>query len=283
MNKIIIIGGPTASGKSSYALKLAEKTNSVIINGDSLQLYRNIKIISAQPSIAEQNLCPHLLYGFLDDYEDYSVGKWCNAVMQEISQHPNIIIVGGTGLYLKSLIYGIAPMPNIEEATKLNVQNIYSELGGDKFYNLLISKDPKILQKPHIRDPQRMIRAMEVFLTTGESIVDLQNKRQLFLEPNQFKQVIIIPERHILHLNIERRFYQMVENGALNEAHNLQKLNDNARSLRATGLKELISHTKGEITKEEAIKLGIIKVKQYAKRQYTWFKHQLPEAEIIYP
>jgi tRNA dimethylallyltransferase len=285
--KIIIIGGPTASGKSQYALELAKLHNGVIINADSVQLYREIPIISAQPSLDEQSIVPHFLYGVFEAQQVSSVGIWLELVRkiidEAINKNQTPIVVGGTGLYLKSLVYGISQIEDIDLEIRKNARGLHEELGNEKFYALLRERDPLMAEKIRPNDKQRMIRAFEVINQTGKSLHFWHQQPNISFYPvEQFKQILLMPERSELYRNCDMRFMQMIEHGALLEVQNLLEYHDGRlHPMKATGVKELARYLRDEITLEEAIKAAQQATRNYAKRQFTWFRHQLPDSEIV--
>lgn len=279
--KIIIIAGPTASGKSELAVRLAKDAPSVIINADSMQVYREIPILSAQPGAAERAETPHALYGFISAQEEFSTGRWLELAKSEIDKaHRGKIIpivVGGTGLYLKSLIEGIAEIPDINADMRTYVRNLFVELGKEKFHEYLRGLDAAAAEKIRASDKQRMLRAAEVMLQTGESILYWQNQTKPNYPKEYFEISKILPERTELYRRCDARFLQMLENSALAEAAKLRdmKLPDSAMAMKALGARELISHLNGEIPLNEAIKKAQQMTRNYAKRQYTWFRNSL--------
>ncbi len=280
MKKILIIGGATASGKSEYALKLAKNLGGAIINADALQVYKELPILTSQPA---KNDIEHKLYGVLSIVDSCSAGIWANmakSVIDEvIAKGKTPIVVGGTGLYIKTLIYGIAEIPNVSDKIKANVKNKFEELGKEKFYQELTKLDPLTLEKIRPSDKERMIRAMEVIKETGKSIMTwrLENKKTFF-SPDQFQGYFLNPSRKIIYRNCNERFLKMIDNGALEEVKSIQSLglSDNSNAKKILGFKELLAYLVDQIPKEDAIQKAQQKTRNYAKRQITWFRHQLP-------
>ncbi|MBX3458149.1 MAG: tRNA (adenosine(37)-N6)-dimethylallyltransferase MiaA [Candidatus Paracaedibacteraceae bacterium] len=280
---VTIITGPTASGKTAMAIELARRTNGEIINADSMQLYRHLPILTACPSSEEKQEAPHHLFEILGDSEISSAGWWateCLAKIDEIlsrGNHP--IVVGGTGMYLKSLTDGLSPIPDIPPAIRDQVR---TQAQQDDFYDLVCSLDPQIrdLLKPN--DKQRLTRAYEVKLTTGQSIVDWQ-KIQPTKPDYDFKKIALIPDKEWLHNRINLRFTMMIEGGALDEVKTLinTPIRQDSPILRAVGVKELTAYIKGEISHKQAIELGQTATRQYAKRQMTWIKGQATDYDFI--
>ncbi len=278
MGKIIIIAGPTASGKSEAALRLAKERPSVIINADSMQIYREIPILSAQPGNAERNAVPHKLYGFISAKEEFSAGRWLGLTKHEIDralkEKITPVVVGGTGMYLKSLVEGIAAIPDISPEVRDKVRNQFAETGKEKFHEYLKKIDRAAAEKIRPSDKQRMIRAAEVFLSTGKSILYWRENTKPHYPKEYFSISLMLPDRAELYRRCDARFLQMLENGALDEVKNLRelKLPQNSPALKALGVKELSNYLDGKISRDEAIKNAQQSTRNYAKRQYTWFK-----------
>jgi tRNA dimethylallyltransferase len=282
--KIVVINGPTASGKSALSLMLAGKFNGVIINADSMQIYKEIPIITAQPTNLEQQLVEHQLYGLLTATDLCSAGLYIRLAKEKITKAWDSgkvpILVGGTGLYIKSLIYGIAKVPDIEDALRYEVRALYEEIGAEEFYQLLTNADPVAAAKLNRLDKQRVIRAYEVIKQTNVSINTWQQK----LEPSgfdkeQFIQIGLLPARDKLYQQCNDRFLTMVENGLLAEIKALNELtmDNNLPVRKAHGVPEITAYLNGEITLEAAIKKSQQITRNYAKRQFTWLKHQMPD------
>ncbi|APR98297.1 tRNA (adenosine(37)-N6)-dimethylallyltransferase MiaA [Wolbachia endosymbiont of Folsomia candida] len=283
-NNIVIITGITASGKSELCNNLIKKYNSItVINCDSKQLYKEIPIITAQPQKQEGF---YKLYGYVSAKENYSVGLWLEDLKKEVnnalesSQIP--IITGGSGLYISSLIKGLSSIPQISQEVRKNVSELSEKLSKEKFYELVLSKDPKIQGKILMNDSHRLSRALEVITETEKSIFAWQENRQppLF---NNYKIYTILPEREYVYQKINSRFIEMIENGAIDEVKELisMNLNPHLPAMKAHGVPEIIRYLNGEITLKEAIQIAQINTRHYAKRQYTWFKNQFPNSEII--
>lgn len=281
-----IIGGPTASGKSSLAFLIANKFNGEIINADSLQLYKNIPILSAVPSRDELNQVNHHLFCIYDDNQKSTVHNWLNLAKQEIS---NIfakgkipIVVGGTGLYINALLYGLSEIPEISKSTKDYVLALQIKMDSMDFYNMVINHDPLVKESLHPNDRQRLSRALEVFLETGKSIRYFQNNLDSHLK-TKYKYFVITPEREKLYRLINERTIQILDSGAIEEVKKLKNKNIhlNAPVCKAIGVKEIWHYLDGVITKDEMLNLMQQSTRQYAKRQYTWFKNQSKDAVVI--
>ncbi len=281
-----ILAGPTASGKSALAIKLAKAANGVIVNADSMQVYREIPILAAQPPFTDQQLVPHRLYGFQPLAQHYSAVEWAHQAVITIRQilkegrHP--ILVGGSGLYLKALIEGFSPMPSIPVAVRKHVTDLYDILGANSFHAMLQKIDPVSAARLHPTDRQRCIRAREVYEVSGKALSRWQEEEKLSPAGDLiFRSCIILPERETVHAHINARFVHMVDSGALDEARTVKAMNipPLATGMQALGLSALIEHLDGRITIDAAIEQGQTQTRQYAKRQYTWFRQQtLPDA-----
>lgn len=284
-----IVGGPTASGKSSRGLKLASEKNGVIINADSLQLYNRLPILTAQPSDDDKQQAPHRLYNLIEPNMQMTAGAWRQMALTEIDfaieagQTP--VLVGGTGFYIKSLIEGLSPVPEIPESVRIAAEDLMDELGIDGFHQMMRERDPVMAERLHPNDRQRNLRAYEVLSHTGESLAEWQKLPKT--EPDEkliFDIEIILPEREALYRNCDERFKQMVKTGAIEEVNKLDddimsgKVNFDAPIINALGFKPLQQHVRGEMDLETAIYMGQIDTHHYAKRQTTWFKNQLSQA-----
>lgn len=281
---IYIIGGPTASGKSDYALDLARKLNGEIINGDSMQLYGHLHILTARPTDLEG--IPHHLYGVLKANEISSLWWWyqaaCKVIEDVRAQGKMPIVVGGTGLYLRALTQGVSPVPDIPEAIRKETRDLATSLSEEDFYSLVVKEDPKVQGVLHQNDTQRLTRALEVARGAQKSIIDCQGQPQKILDLS-FQYFVLLPRREVLYERINHRFVEMVENGAVAEVENLLKANIDPESpiLRAVGVPELTDYLQGRLTLEQAITIGQQSTRRYAKRQTTWFTRQVPTALVI--
>lgn len=283
-NQIVIITGITASGKSELCNNLVKKHDNIVtINCDSKQVYKEIPIITAQPS-KKDGL--YKLYGYVSAKENYSVGLWLEDLEREVksalqnSQIP--IIVGGSGLYISSLVRGLSSIPQVSQEVRKNVNQLSKNLSKEEFYKLVLSKDPKIQEKISVNDSHRLSRALEVITETNISIFAWQKNRMPPLFEN-FKIYTILPNREYIYQKINSRFTTMVENGVIDEVKKLLSINLdlNLPAMKAHGVPEIIKYLNNEITLKEAIQVAQINTRHYAKRQYTWFKNQFPNAEVI--
>lgn len=274
--------GATASGKSAFALSLAQKNNSVIINADSQQVYSDLRILTARPSPQEEVLVTHKLYGIMAAHESCSAGVWLRYAKMEIdwarTQNITPIVVGGTGLYIKSLTEGIAEIPDIDTAVRAQAMSDYEQMGKDAFSERLRAIDPEFFERLKVYDRQRLVRAYEVWLGSGKSLSWWQNRT--VNPPYQEGEIEIIKielPREELYRRCNARFEQMIEAGAVDEVRQLITLNlpDNLPIMKTIGVRELSAYLRGEISLDEATELCQTATRQYAKRQMTWFRNQL--------
>jgi len=281
MNKVILLAGPTASGKSDLAIYIAKKINGEIVNADSMQVYKEIKILSARPSNYQG--VRHHLYGFLSVKKKFSTGEWIQIAekkINDITKRKKIpIFVGGTGLYFKTLTDGIAKVPVISALKRKEVINLYNKIGSEKFYNKLIKLDPKCKNRIEKNDKQRMIRFYEVKYFTKKSIFDWQKNTVNNLRDYYFVKIFLNPSRSFLLEKIQLRFKKMIVSGALKEVRRFQKLKVSKQSPanHILGLNELMNYLDQKILENEAIERSIIRTRQYIKRQLTWFRGQMKE------
>jgi len=293
---IYIIGGPTASGKSGIALKLAralleQKNHSVIINADSQQIYQEIPIITASPSADDLKEFPHELYGILPMHDACSVARWLalaeNAINKAHASNQLPILVGGTGMYLRALIYGIATIPEITPHIREQTRNLLDDVGQERFYSLLCERDPITGNKLNKGDTQRILRAWEVLEQTGKPLHEWQKEPQkIFFNENQFSGIFIHPPRTELYARCDKRLVEMIEKeGALDEAKSVMKLNldPSLPAMKSLGLPQLLEYLENKISIEEATIQAQQQTRRYAKRQVTWFRHQLPLLEETMP
>ena len=281
MKKVILLAGPTASGKSELAIYIAKKINGEIINADSMQVFKEIKILSARPE--DYKNIKHHLYGFVSVKKNFSTGEWIKYTEKKINEilkkKKTPVIVGGTGLYFKSLINGIAQIPNISKAKRDKIIKLFNQIGVDEFYKKLIKLDPKCKNKIIKNDKQRMIRFYEVKFYTKKSIFDWQKNTKNNLNDMNFKKIFLNFPREVLLVKIEKRFKKMVDQGAIIEAKKFKKLGVSKilTSNNILGLKEIMSYLEGKMTLKEAVERSIIRTRQYIKRQMTWFRGQMKD------
>lgn len=281
MKKAITVAGPTASGKSALALSLAEQLNGVVINADSMQVYSTLRIVTARPSEQDEARAPHRLYGVLHPSELCSAGRWRSlavAAMEDAWAEGRLpILCGGTGLYIRSLIQGLSPIPDIPDAVRTEARALFEQMGNDAFHALLATKDPVIAERLHPGNSQRLVRAWEVVQATGRPLSDWQDEPAEGVLDAAFYTVAITPERQALYEGCDRRFRLMIEQGALEEVEAILALNlDPALpAMKALGVPELGAYLQGGCSLDEAIARAQQTTRNYAKRQLTWFRHQL--------
>ena len=288
-SKIILIYGPTASGKSKFAIKIANKINGEVINSDSMQVYKEIKILSARPNPKDVKKIKHHLYGFQSVKKNFSTGEWLKLVKQKISdvkkRHKTPILVGGTGLYFKALTEGLVSFPKIPLQFRKKIRNLHKKLGPKNFFLRLIKEDP--LAQNHIipSDSQRAIRAFEVKLFTKKSMYEWFKNTKSDYEKEDFYRIYIDFPRNELLIRISNRTKQMIKNGAINEVRKFLKLNvSKEKSVnKAIGIQEIKDFLNKKIEIEDVIEKISIKTRQYAKRQSTWGRGNMSNWNKINP
>ena len=278
--KPILLVGPTASGKSKIAMSLAIKLGRHIVNADSLQVYSNWRILTARPTIKDEEIIPHHLYGHKAPDEEYSVGHWLRDLSNILTTNKKVIIVGGTGLYFSALTGGLANIPKISDETKIISKKRFLKYG---IQDLLKDLDKETLESIDINNHMRVIRAWEVFKETGKSLNKWQSKTGSPILPlNKCQPLVINPDKNDLDKKIKMRFEEMVKMGALDEARkNLDMWNQDIIASKAIGASELISYLKNEISLDEAITNASIATRQYAKRQRTWIKARMKQWDDV--
>ena len=278
-----LIAGPTASGKSQRALRLAEATGGTIVNADAIQLYRDLRILSARPSAEDEARAPHRLYGVADGAQAWSVGRWVRAaapVLAELAaERKPAIVTGGTGLYFQALILGLAEIPDVLPEVRQAAAARFDAAGEAAFRARLSAADPEAEARIGPGDRQRLVRAMEVFEATGRPLSVWRRQTRPLLEPGTWRAEVIEPPRERLYARCDQRFAAMVETGAVEETETLaaRGLAPELPVMKAVGLRELLAWRRGEIGREEAIALGQQETRRYAKRQLTWFRNQTPD------
>jgi tRNA dimethylallyltransferase len=282
--EIILIAGPTASGKSALAMMLAEKLGGVVINADSMQVYRDLRIITARPSVEDERRVPHRLYGHVDAAENFSVGRWCEeaaaalAVAQRTGQAA--ILVGGTGLYFSTLTRGLAAVPPIPAEIREQVRARLMSDGVAALHAELRWRDPAAAARLMPGDRARITRALEVVLATGRSLLDWHDdNKPAGLDAARAAKLFLTPDRDELIRRIDARFDAMMAAGALDEVRALaaRQLDPALPAMKAHGVPWLIRHLGGEIALDRAVEEAKRDTRQYTKRQATWFRNQLPD------
>ena len=286
----VLIAGPTASGKSALALVWARKIGGVVINADSMQVYRDLRVLTARPSPGEEAEVPHRLYGHVDAAVNFSAGAWvadaAHVLAEARAQNRPAIFVGGSGLYFKALTRGLSAVPPIPSEVRDAVRARLERDGVEALHAELIQRDPSSAERLKPRDRTRIARALEVVEATGRSLTDWhRDGLPPLLPPGSFSALFLEPDRDALYARIDARFDAMLKAGAMEEVAALaaRKLDPLLPAMKAHGVPALIRHLRGEITLDEAAEIGRADTRHYAKRQFTWFRHQLPEFEWVKP
>ena len=288
-SKIILISGPTASGKSKFAVKIAKKINGEIINADSMQVYKQLKILTARPTKQEKKNIKHHMYGVIDLNKKFSTGQWLTAVIKkikDIKKRKKIpIIVGGTGLYFQSLINGLVKIPDIPIKFRNKIRFMQKKDGQKKFYRKLLKIDPKVKGKFDLNDTQRTIRAYEIKLFTKISMYEWLTKTKSEFKDHEFLKLYIDFKREDLIKKISLRVSKMIEKGAIKEVKKFIKLKikKDLSVNRIIGIDELTQYFEKKINLEKAQELISIKTRQYAKRQATWARSRMSSWKKINP
>ena len=279
----VLIAGPTASGKSALALALAERLGGVVINVDSMQVYRDLRIITARPTPEEEARAPHQLYGHVDAAENYSVGRWLADAQRSVSDAHGAgrmpILVGGTGLYFRALTTGLAAIPPIDPDIRAGLRARLESEGVESLHAELQSRDSVTAARVMVRDQSRILRALEVVESTGRPISDWhRDGMPPVLAPARTVKVFLTPDRGELKRRIETRFDLMLDAGALEEVRALdaRHLAEHLPAMKAHGVPWLRRYLRGEISLVEAAEGGKMDTRRYAKRQGTWFRNQMP-------
>lgn len=288
IGEAVLIAGPTASGKSALALELALATGGIVINADSMQVYRDLRIITARPTHGEEARAPHRLYGHVDAAVNFSAGAWvadaAKALDEAKADGRLPIFTGGTGLYFKALTAGLSVVPPIPAEVREAVRARLERNGAEALHAELARRDPRAAGRLNLRDRARIARALEVVEATGRSLLDWHREGQPPLLPKgSFRAVFLAPEREELYARIDARFDAMLGAGALGEVERLaaRDLDPLLPAMKAHGVPALIRHLRGELSLEQAATIGRADTRHYAKRQFTWFRHQLPEFEWV--
>jgi tRNA dimethylallyltransferase len=288
--RALLIAGPTASGKSAVALALAQKLGGPIVNADSMQVYRDLRVLTARPSPEEERQAPHELFGRIDGAVNFSAGRWlaeANAVRGRIVAQGSVaIFVGGTGLYLRALTLGFSDIPHVPEDVRAEVRAGAEAFESAQLHSQLTARDPATAARLRPSDRQRILRALEVLAATGRPLASFHGARGApLLAPGQWAGIFLAPEREALNAAIDRRFDAMLRAGALEEVTALaaRKLDPALPVMRAHGAPHLIAHLRGDVSLAEAASRSALDTRRYAKRQFTWARHQMPEFAWVAP
>jgi tRNA dimethylallyltransferase len=278
-----LIAGPTAGGKSALALKLAEDVGGEIVNADSMQLYADLRILTARPSPEDEAAAPHHLFGVADAAEAWSVGRWLRAARDVLAgiaaRGRPAIVVGGTGLYFRTLTQGLADTPAIPAALRAGTQALYDHSGEMEFRAMLSAADPRAAQRIAAGDRQRLTRAYEVYLASGRALSDWQASTAPTLPPDAWRGLVLEPPREALYARCDSRLAAMVEAGGIEEVARLvaRGLDPGLPAMKALGVAPFAAHLRGERSLAEALDQARQDTRRYAKRQLTWFRHQTPD------
>ena len=281
--EVFLIAGPTGAGKSAFALALAEATGGEVVNADAMQVYRDLRILSARPSPEDEARAPHHLFGVVDGAASWSVGKWQAAAAQVLAdiaaRGRPAIVVGGTGLYFRALTTGLAAIPQVPPEVRAATARTFDLLGEAAFREQLREHDPAAAERIYAGDRQRLSRAWEVFEATGRALSDWQGATGPGPLGERGRAVAIEPTRDVLYARCDARFEAMVTGGALAEVEALvaRGLGPAAPVMKAVGVRELAGHLSGELSLEQAVEQAQRETRRYAKRQLTWLRRQTPD------
>ena len=287
-NKVILLAGPTASGKSKLALRLAKQLDGDIINADSMQIYKEIFVLTSRPTPSDTSIVKHHLYGFNSVKQKFSTGHWLQMVIKKIKEQWNkdrtAIIVGGTGLYFKALVEGLVEIPEIPNNLRAEIRELHKKIGQKKFFSKLIKIDPLAIKCLSPSDSQRSMRAYEVKKFTNKSLFEFTKETKSNFDKKIFRKLFINIPRELLHKKIDKRVENMFENGAVVEVRNFlkMKVNKELSANKIIGIQEIKDYVMGKITLIKTKELIKIKTRQYAKRQFTWARGHMRSWESIY-
>ena len=287
-NKVILLAGPTASGKSNLAIKLAKHFGSEVINADSMQVYKEISVLTSKPNLHDAKTVKHHLYGFNSVKKKFSTGHWLQLALKKIEEQweheKTPIVVGGTGLYFKALTDGLVKIPDIPNKTRIQIRKLHKKIGQKAFFSRLIKLDPLAKKFVLPTDAQRSMRAYEVKKFTNKSLFEFLKETKSNFESNIFRKIFINTPRELLHRKIEKRVEKMFNEGAVDEVKKFCKMrvNKELSSNKIIGIKEISEYLQGKTTLVEAKQLITQKTRQYAKRQFTWARGHMKSWEMIY-
>ena len=288
VRRALLLAGPTASGKSAAALTLARQFGATIVNADSMQVYADLRTLTARPTPDEERLAPHRLFGEIDGAVNHSVGLWArraDAIMAELGDKP-VIFVGGTGLYFRALTEGLSDMPAVPEAVRIEIRKRAEGRPTADLHAELAAADPETARRLRPSDRQRTLRALEVLAATGKPLAAFQGARgKPALRPEEWRGLFLAPDREALYARIDARFDAMIAADALNEVRLLaaRKLDPALPVMRAHGVPHLIAHLEARLSLAQAAERAKLNTRHYAKRQFTWARHQLRGFEWVAP
>ena len=288
MRRALLIAGPTASGKSTAALKIAERFGATVVNADSMQVYADLRILTARPTMEEERRAPHRLFGTVDGAVNYSAGRWARAageILAGIGARP-VVFVGGAGLYLRALTEGLSDVPAVPEAVRARIRAEADGRGSQELHAELKARDPETASRLNASDRQRILRALEVLAATDRPLASFLGARAApALKKREWAGLYLAPDRDALYRRIETRFDAMLTEGALDEAAALMKrrLDPALPVMRAHGVPHLIAHLEGRITLAQAAERSKLDTRHYAKRQFTWARRQMTGFRWVAP
>jgi len=290
MRRALLIAGPTASGKSAVALELAERFDGTIVNADAMQVYADLRVLTARPSAADERRAPHRLFGDVDGAENFSVGRWLGRAREILVEAQNragpLIFVGGTGLYFRALTEGLSDIPRVPEAVRAALRAEAEGQSTPALHARLAASDPLTAARLRPSDRQRVLRALEVVAATGRPLVEFHSAREApALPADAWTGLFLAPDREALNARIEARFDDMLRDGALDEVAALaaRRLDPALPAMRAHGVRHLIAHLEGRLSLADARTLAVRDTRRYAKRQFTWARHQMPQFAWVAP
>jgi tRNA dimethylallyltransferase len=288
LTRALLIAGPTASGKSAAALELATRFDATIVNADSMQVYRDLRLLTARPTPDEERLAPHRLFGSIDGAVNFSAGRWAQAAREILAEigEGRVVFVGGTGLYFRALTEGLSDIPPVPEAVRAEVRARAEGRATPELHDDLAARDPETAKRLNASDRQRILRALEVMSATGRPLVSFLGARAApALGRGEWAGLYLAPDRAELSRRIDARFDAMLAKGALDEVAALaeRRLDPALPVMRAHGVPHLIRHLAGRLTLEEAAARSRLDTRHYAKRQFTWARHQLSGFRWVAP
>lgn len=279
--RAVLIAGPTASGKSALALRLARERGATIVNTDALQVYDGLRLLTARPPESDLQQAPHRLYGTVDPARRFSTGEWARAVADVLREEAGeLIFVGGTGLYFEALTSGFADVPEVSAEAVQAAEREIEGLDREGRARLIANRDPRIAARLKAPDPQRVVRALAVLAVTGRSLAEFQDEAQAgLLDGFEVERLVLNPPRDLLRARIATRFRTMLQSGAMDEVRHIRQrgLDPGLPSMKAIGVAELSAYLGGTLSEGEAVERAIIATRQYAKRQRTWFRGRMAD------